>query len=417
MTTSAQDIVIVGAGAAGIYTAALLRKKKPELSVTLIDPSDVHYYQPGFTIVGGGEYTLEQTKRQTRDLIPAGAKWVQARVAEFDPDNNQVALENGERLSYRWLVACPGMINDWKKIEGLTDTLGKNGVCSNYSQDYVNYTWELINTFNGGPALFTQPPMPIKCPGAPQKIAYLAADRWRQRGFLEKCDVHFMTAVGAMFGVAPFSAALDKVVARYGIKPHFFHNLVAVNGDKKTATFEKVQGDTKELITYDYAMLHVTPPQTTPAFVKQSRLANSAGFIEVNNSTMRHVRYENVFALGDACSTPNSKTAAAVRKQAPVLVKNLLSAMKNEKLDAVYDGYGSCPLTTSLNTVMLAEFIYGGKVTPSFPLNPFVERKIWWWGKKVGFPLLYWQMLKGLEIDIPHSEAKAKPYLASSTGT
>lgn len=414
MASPTHDIVIVGAGTAGIYTAALLRKKRPELSVTLVDPSDVHYYQPGFTIVGGGEYSLEKTKRRTRDLIPAGAKWIQAKATELDPDKNEVALDNGERLQYRWLVACPGLSNDWNKVAGLLDTVGKNGVCSNYSPDYVNYTWRLIDGFKGGPAIFTQPPMPIKCPGAPQKIAYLAADRWRQRGFLDKCDMHFMTAAGAMFGVAPFSAALDKVVARYGIKPHFFHNLVAVDGDKKTATFEKVQGDTKELVTYDYGMLHVTPPETTPAFVKQSPLANSAGFIEVNQSTLRHVRYENVFALGDACSTPNSKTAAAIRKQAPVLVKNLLSAMKSEKLDAVYDGYGSCPLTTSLNTVMLAEFIYGGKVTPTFPLNPFVERQLWWWGKKVGFPLLYWQMLKGLEFDISHSEAKAQPYLAGS---
>lgn len=417
MAQGKQHVVIVGAGTGGITVAALLRKKNPALSITIVDSAPVHYYQPGFTIVGGGEYSLEKTKRKTRDLIPSGVEWKATRVQAFEPNNNEVVLESGDRLHYDWLVASPGIVNDWQKVNGLIETLGRNGVCSNYSPDYVNYTWELIDNFKGGPALFTQPPMPIKCPGAPQKIAYLAADRWRQRGLLAKTELHFMTAVGAMFGVPAFSAALDKVVERYGIKAHFNTNLVAVDGEKRTATFLETKGDTTESVTYDYALLHVTPSQTTPEFVKQSPLANATGFIEVNNSTLRHVRFENVFALGDACSTPNSKTAAAIRKQAPVLVKNMLSAMADEKLEAVYDGYGSCPLTTSLNAAILAEFIYGGKVTPTFPLDPFVERKLWWWGKKIGFPLLYWQMLKGLEFDIPHSEQKAQPFMVGRAGT
>lgn len=409
MTHTTHEVLVVGAGAAGITVAAQLRRKAPKLAITLVDPAEFHYYQPGFTIVGGGAYPFEKTVRRTQELIPKGATWLQARVASFQPEKNQITLENGDTLEYQWLIAAPGVVNDWNKIEGLTDTLGKNGVCSNYSADTVRYTWELVDQFKGGRALFTQPPMPIKCPGAPQKIAYLAADRWRQRGI--SAEMHFLTAGPTMFGVPEFAAALNKVVARYNIQPHFTTNLVAVDGAARKATFEVTKGETKERVTYDYDLLHVTPPESPPAFVKQSALANAAGYIEVNQSTLRHVRFDNVFSLGDACSTPNSKTAAAVRKQAPVVVQNLLASMRNEHLNAMYDGYGSCPLTTSLSTVMLAEFVYGGKITPSFPLNPFTERRLWWYGKTIGFPWLYWEMLTGFDFDIAHSADKAKRFM------
>ena len=409
MTHTTHEVLIVGAGAGGLTVAAQLRRRAPHVAVALVDPAELHYYQPGFTTVGGGAYAFDKTVRHTKDLIPTGAQWIQARVASFQPEKNQLTLENGDTHEYKWLIAAPGIVNDWNKVEGLSDTLGKNGVCSNYSPDTVRYTWELIDQFKSGRALFTQPPLPFKCPGAPQKIAYLAADRWRQRGI--KADMHFFTAGPTIFGVPEFAAALDKVVQRYGIQAHYTTNLVALDGAKRVATFEITKGDVKERVTYEYDLIHVTPPQSPPTCVKQSTLANAAGFIEVNQSTMRHVRFDNVFGLGDACSTPNSKSAAAVRKQAPVVVQNLLAAMRSEQLNAVYDGYGSCPLTTSLSTVMLAEFIYGGKITPTFPLNPFVERRLWWYGKIIGFPWLYWQMVKGFDFDIAHSVEKAKPFM------
>jgi sulfide:quinone oxidoreductase len=408
------DVLIVGGGAAGITVAAILRRQRPKLSVGLIEPSEVHYYQPAWTIVGGGEYSLDKTRRPMASLIPKGVDWIKGAASAFEPQTNVVVLADGTQVGYQMLVACPGIHNDWEKVAGLKEALGHDGVCSNYSAETVESTWRFIDAFKGGTALFTQPPLPFKCPGAPQKIAYLAADRWRQRGLSEQCDMHFLTATPGMFGVPYYARALSRIIAGYNIAPHFKHNLIAIDGGKREATFE-VTGDDeqKSHVSFNYDLIHVSPPESPPAFVKNSPLANEAGYIEVDQNTLRSTRFDNVFALGDACSTPNSKTAAAVRKQAPVLVANMLAVIDGHELSQSYDGYASCPITTSLDKVMLAEFIYGGKVTPTFRMDPSVPRKIWWWGKKTGFPLLYWDiMLKGRHfIDIRHGEDKAAAFM------
>lgn len=402
------QILIVGGGAAGISVAASMRRESRSLDIAIIEPSEVHYYQPAFTVVGGGAYDFEKTKRPEASLIPKGVEWIRDAVTAFDPGRNSLSLRSGASVSYDYLVVCPGIQLDWNKIEGLSETLGKNGVCSNYSPDTVRYTRECIRQFSGGTALFTQPPMPIKCAGAPQKIMYLAADRFRRRGLLSRADIQFCNAGPAMFGIPFFARELDKVAESYGAKRNFNCNLIAIDGPGKTATFEKTASDgARERVQIQFEMIHVTPPQSAPDFIKQSPLANAAGWIDVDRNTLKHARYPNIFGLGDATSTPNAKTAAAVRKQVPVVVRNILALMQGRELDPGYDGYGSCPLTTSLSTVMLAEFAYDGRVTPSFPvLDPRKNRTIWWFGKKYLLPLLYWSyMLKGIHFDIPHRES------------
>ncbi len=413
--TQHHTVLIVGGGAAGVSIANNMRRQNAAIDIAIVEPSEKHYYQPGFTIVGGGAYTLKQTMRNEADLIPASVRWHKDYVDSFLPEENAVVLRSGDKLTYEYLVVCPGIQLDWHKIQGLAETLGKNGVCSNYSPDTVEYTWECVKNLESGTALFTQPPMPIKCAGAPQKIVYLTADRLRKKGILDKLSLEFCNAGGVLFGVPFFAQALAKVVADYGIKTNFNCNLVAVDGPSKTATFEVTDASgSKQQVTKEFTMLHVTPPQSAPDFIKQSPLANAGGWIDVNEKTLQHNRYPNIFGLGDAAATSNAKTAAAVRKQVPVVVDNILALMKSAAVQEGYDGYGSCPLTTSLNTVMLAEFSYGGKVTPSFPLlDPRANRGIWWWGKTTGFPWLYWHiMLKGYRIDIPHREAYAKKFLS-----
>ncbi len=410
-------LLIIGGGAAGVSVANNLRRINKSIAIAIVEPSEKHYYQPGFTIIGGGAYSMRQTTRNEADLIHPSVTWIKDYAENFQPEQNTVGLRSGEQLSYDYLVVCPGLQLDWDKITGLRETLGQNGVCSNYSPETVEYTWTCIQNLQAqgsGTALFTQPPMPIKCAGAPQKIMYLTADRLRKQGILDKFNIGFYNAGPGIFGVPFFAKALSKVVASYGLGTNFNHNLIAVDGPNKTATFEHTDAEgNKQKVTQTFDMLHVTPPQSAPDFIKQSPLANAAGWVDVNEKTLQHNRYPNIFGLGDATSTPNAKTAAAVRKQVPVVVDNILLLINNQAITHEYDGYGSCPLTTSLSTVMLAEFAYGGKVTPSFPwLDPRENRFVWWLGKTTGFPWLYWHiMLKGYRIDIPNLESYAQRFL------
>lgn len=395
------QVLIVGGGTAGITVAASLRRRGPgSLDIAIIEPSDTHYYQPCFTLVGAGTYDMAKTHRPERSLIPAGVTLVSGAAKAFAPENNSVTLESGDTLTYDYLVVCTGVKLDWDKIEGLSATLGKNGVCSNYAPQHAPYTWQCVQTLKpGSRAVFTQPPLPFKCPGAPQKIAYLTADHLRRAGMLPACDLQYFVHAPAVFGVPFFARELNKVIARYGIKAQFQQNLVSVDGATKTAVFEAVGGDDKgKRTTVSFDMLHVSPPQSPHDAIKTSLLANAAGWVEVNQNSMQHVRFPNVFSLGDVCSTPNSKTAAAVRKQAPVVVRNLLHLIAGGAIETGYDGYASCPLTTAYGKTILAEFIYGGKVTPTLPLDPAKERWIAWWIKATGLPFFYWNyMLKGHE--------------------
>jgi sulfide:quinone oxidoreductase len=408
------QVVIVGGGAAGITVAATLRRKAggAALDAAIIEPSDVHYYQPAFTLVGAGAYSLAATRREEAPLIPARVSWIRDAAAGFDPANNRVALASGGSVSYDFLVVCPGVELNWERIDGARDALGKDGVCSNYSPSYAEHTWSCLRALKrGATAVFTQPPLPFKCPGAPQKIAYLAADHLRKQGLLNACKLHLFVHAPVIFGVPYFARELVKVAARYGIEVHYQHNLVAVDAARKEAVFEIVGGDKQgQKLAVPYDVLHVTPPQTPPAAVKTSPLANAGGWVDVNQNTMQHAKFANVFGLGDVCSTPNSKTAAAIRKQAPVVVKNLLAAIQGNTIEQQYDGYASCPLTTAYGKVLMAEFVYGGKVTPTLPLDPSQERWINWWIKTTGLPHMYWNyMLKGYEWFLAHNTDFVEP--------
>lgn len=409
------QIVIVGGGAAGITTAASLRRHdrlRTLGSIALIEPADTHFYQPAFTLVGAGASTLESTRKQTSELIPPGVTWIKDAVTGFAPASNTVSLASGTDLTYDYLVVCPGLQLNWRAVAGLQESIGKNGVCSNYSAATVQYTWECMQALQpGAKALFTQPPMPIKCPGAPQKAAYLTADYLKRSGIRDACEVRFLTQTPAIFGVPFYARELVKIAAAHGIVVHYEHNLVAVDGPGRLATFEIVGGEQQgQRLSLPFDMLHVTPPQGAPDFLKASPLVNAAGLVEVHQNSLQHVRYPNIFGLGDAASTPNSKTAAAVRKQAPVVARNIVHLKLKGELENAYDGYASCPLTTAYGRVLMAEFIYGGKPTPTLPLDPRKERALNWWIKKSFLPRLYWDyMLKGYEAFPGHDTHYVDP--------
>lgn len=399
---ASHDIVIVGAGAAGISVASSLKSRQPDLDVAVIDPADIHYYQPGWTMVGGGIFKPEQTAKTLGSLIPKGVTWLKAAVAAFEPSENAVVLDGCRIVKYKRLVVCPGIKLDWHSIEGLVETLGKNGVTSNYRYDLAPYTWDLVQGLKSGRALFTQPPMPIKCAGAPQKALYLSGDAWHRNGALPNIDIQFMNAGGVLFGVKDYVPALETYVQKYNADLNFFHNLIAVDGAAKKAWFEVKEPDSEpRTVETEFDMIHVCPPQSAPDFIKVSPLADEAGWVDVDQATLRHKTYENVWSLGDVMNAPNAKTAAAARKQAPVVAENIMADIEGRAPVAQYDGYGSCPLTVERGKIVLAEFGYGGTLKPSFPkwvVDGTKPTRAAWLLKEKVLPPIYWQaMLRGRE--------------------
>ena len=396
------EVVIIGGGAAGVAVASSLLSRNSKLDVVIIDPADTHYYQPGWTMVGGGVFKPATTVKTMASVIPSKAKWIQAAVAGFEPDANQVILEGCRPISYDALIVCPGLKLNWHGIEGLVETLGQNGVTSNYRYDLAQYTWELVKKFKKGRAVFTQPPMPIKCAGAPQKAMYLSADHWLRSGHLADVDIEFYNSGPVLFGVKEYVPALMEYVKRYRAKLNFNHRLTKIDGPAKKAWFtvSDADGNTSTLET-TFDMIHVVPPQQAPDFIRASSLVDAAGWVDVSQDTLQHKRYPSIYALGDVTNCPNAKTAAAARKQAPVVATNVLFDLNKGQHRAAYDGYGSCPLTVQRGKIVLAEFGFGGRLMPSFPKwfinSQQPSRLAWILKERILPPIYWWAMLKGRE--------------------
>ncbi len=415
------QILVIGGGTGGIMTAAQLKKKDKNLDIGLVEPADTHYYQPAWTLVGAGTYDFKKTARPMASLIPKGVDWVRDYATALKPEKNVISTKKSGDISYDYLVLSPGLVNDTSLIEGLTEAIDKGVVCSNYTDP--EHTWEVLRNFKGGNAVFTQPATPIKCGGAPQKIAYLAADYFRKKGILKDSNVIFATPGTVIFGVQQIKETLLKVIDRYGMHFRPFYAPFKIDAEKKVIYFKytakedkrvpiregnKISEsiDEKDVISMPFDMLHLAPPQTAPQFVKDSVLVNDAGWVEVDHHSLQHVNFSNVFALGDVTALPTAKTGAAIRKQVPVIVDNLLGLMKQEGLkNQSYNGYSSCPLVTGYGKMVLAEFDYQNKFTPDPKLKQMLifdsSKEHWrlWMLKKYMLPYLYWnKMMKGKKV-------------------
>lgn len=392
-------ILIIGGGSAGLSVAARLRRAG-EHDITVVEPSRNHYYQPLWTLVGGGRAPVAASRRDEGRLIPSGVRWVQGGAAEIDPAGRTVTLGSGVRIGYQVLVVAPGIQLDWDEVPGLAGTLGMRGVSSNYRADLAPKTWQFLRDLRSGTAVFTLPAGPAKCPGAAQKICYLAADWYRRQGVLGNIRLVLVLPTPAIFGVPEFARVLHQVVERYGIELRLQHELLEVDSyNREVIIADQAEGGSKQRLRYD--VLHVVPPQSAPDWIKQTSLADSSdrkGWVAVDKHTLQHVAFPEVFALGDVCNAPIAKTGAAVRAQAPVVSRNIVDYLSGRPLSGHYDGYAACPITTSRNRMLLAEFDYTGRPHPTIPfLNTQKERYDMGLLKRYGLPFLYWNlMLRGL---------------------
>jgi sulfide:quinone oxidoreductase len=432
------QILVIGGGTAGIMVSSMLKRKDSSLQIGLLDPAKMHYYQPAWTLVGANTYDFDKTGKTMDSLIPNGVEHIKEFADKFDPDNNKLITKNGTEFTYDYLVVAPGLKIAPDLVEGLSEAMDKGVVCSNYTNP--NHTWEVLKNFKGGTALFTQPATPIKCGGAPQKIMYLAEEYFKKSGVKDKTDIIFAMPGNVIFAVKKVAKTLMKVIDEKDINVRFYHKLVKVDAKEQIAWYQilkesddgndcvvikakegdvvdkEIQHNYKDvkavekegLIGIHFDMMHLAPPQQAPDFIRNSPLATESGWLSVDVGTMQHKKYTNIFGIGDVCELPTAKTGAAIRKQTPVVVENILHLITKSKLaDKTYDGYSSCPLVTGYGKMVLAEFDYSKKFKPDPKLKEFPlmisdsSKQHWrlWILKKYLLPYLYWnKMMKGIEV-------------------
>lgn len=414
-------IVIIGAGLGGISVAARLNRALSDPDITIIDGAEKIDYQPGYTLIASGVYGPDDVTYDRAELIPSGVKWIKEYASEIDADNNSVTTASGQKIDYDYLVVATGCETDYSMINGLSEEdVGRNGITSVYTLSGSQKAFAQIQEFveHGGTGLFTDPATPIKCGGAPKKIQFLVDDYARREGKHDKIKTIFLPDGGAMFSVKEYATMIEELYKEKGMEWRFRHNLIEIDPSAKRATFEHTyttKGDfdpvlgEHEMITHkdrvelDYDLIHITPPMHAPKVLKDSALswkkgsAAAGGWMELTKETLQHPVYKNVFGLGDSAGIPMGKTGGSVRKQAPVLVENLISVMEGKEPTAQYGGYTVCPLIVDYGRVAMLEFDWNKEPKPSFPLDPTQPRWIYWIMKVYMLkPMTMIGMLKGL---------------------
>ncbi|NHB75972.1 NAD(P)/FAD-dependent oxidoreductase [Rhodobacter calidifons] len=405
-------IVIIGAGAAGTAIANRLVERLDGATITIVDPRAEHLYQPGLSLVAAGLKPASYTVSKTTDWLPRGVTLLPEAAAAIDPVAKTVATTGGSKLDYDFLVVAPGLVLDHDAIPGFSlDMVGQNGIGALYAgPDHAARTWQAARKFTeeGGVAVMTRPATEMKCAGAPLKHAFLVEDIASRTIGAGKFEMHYTAPQGALFGVPIVAEKVRMLMGQRGIRTHLQHRLVSIEPGQKRATFEKTEIDPatkaeiKSLVEMPYDYLHVIPPQRAPEVIRQSGLSwadkwTDQGWVECDQKTMRHLRYPEIFALGDVAGVPKGKTAASVKWQVPVVEDHLVAALQGKEGTEVYDGYTSCPLITRVGRAMLIEFDYNNNLVPSFPgvIAPLEELWISWLMKEVALKATYNAMLRG----------------------
>lgn len=415
-------IVIIGGGAAGISMAARLVNALKKPDITLIDPSDKHFYQPGFTLIGGGVYKPDEVFLEQKDCIPNGVKWVKDSVVALDPENKIVITVKGEKFNYDFLVLTPGLVYDWDNIEGIDkNSLGQGNANCIYEYEGAIKTWEAIQQFvkKGGRGIFTDTYTKHKCGGAPKKICLLTEHLARKQNARQNLQLDFFTASKELYDVPFFTPRLLEIYKERNIPINLNTRITGIDtaakkvymktivkGVEKDANGKEIQTITSTRHTENYDFLHFLPPMGAPKFVKDAGVSVttgsrvSEGWVDVDKYTLVHKKYPNIISFGDVSGVPTSKTSAAVRKQTPIAAENLIALMEGKAPTAKYNGYAACPIITDYGHVLLCEFDYDKKPDITFPfslLDMSKEQYAAWLLKVYALkPVYFYGMLNGL---------------------
>lgn len=388
-------VIVIGGGNGGLSVAGRLRRMGIR-DIAVVEPREHHLYKPLFSHIAGGTAPASMAVRNQGDVTPKGVAWIKDAVTHLDPDASSIVLASGALLTYDHVIVSPGIQNDWDSIPGLRAAMASPSGASNYEFELAIKASALLRDLRRGTVVFSQPAGPASCAAAAQKPMYLACDYWRATGVLGQIRVIMIVPDDTVFGIPEIDRELGRKIDQYGIELRTRSSIVEVDAADRVATIVRSGDPEPERVPYD--ALLVEPPQSAPGWLARSGLAApdaDGGFVEVDPETLRHVRYENVWSLGDAAATTNSKSGGALRTQTLTLARNLRDVLRGRAPAARYNGYSVSPFTVSRSTVVFAEFDDHYKMKPTVPFWKGLarERRLTWILDRHILPWVYWNMI------------------------
>lgn len=374
----APNIAIIGAGLGGISLSAQLISDLPNAKITLFDADPMLYYQPGFTLIAAGIYDKDDVSYDKKDLINKKVQWVQENVAKLNVESKSLQTTSGATHTYDYLIIATGTTYEFELYKGLSEEIVNDpstNIASIYTADSAVKARDMLKKLakNGGRAIFAEPNTPIKCGGANKKLNFLLEDLARSEGGRDKLEMHLYTGGDSMLSSPIHAKMIEQLYIERDMPYSTRHLLVEVDKERNVAIFEKLMpyrenGQdkvAKERVEVPYDYLFVIPKMKTSDFIAQAGLSISKGhtagnWVDVDKYTLQHKKYPYIFAIGDCAGIPKGKTGASIRKQYPVVAKNLIAHLQGQNLEAKFNGYTACPLLTGYGKAVMVEFNYEG---------------------------------------------------------
>lgn len=365
-------VVVLGGGVGGTLVANLLHKELGrDARVTVVDPTGMHVYQPGFLYVALGQANGRWLTRDERTLLHRGVELAVERAIRIHPDAGTVQLERGGSLDYDYLVVSTGARLVPEQVPGLTEATHEF-----YSLEGSQRLREELARFTGGRIHVGIAGIPYKCPPAPVEFVFLLDEYLRKRGIRERSSITLLSPLNRAFTIESASKVIQPMLTERGIELTTFFNVESVDPDAGTIMSlegEKVESD----------LMVVVPPHRGQSVVGASALGDSGDWLPTDRTTLQVEGQERIFAIGDATNLPISKSGSTAHFEAPVVASRIASLIRGTAPKSNYGGRVMCFLETGNRRATVLRFDYEHPPAPPQP-------NMLWHSAKWMFNRLYW---------------------------
>ena len=387
-------LVILGGGTAGTMSANRLRRRLDpgDWKISVVDKSEIHYYQPGHLFVPFGIYRPQDVVKPRRRFIPDGVDLIFGEIAQVVPAENRVLLTDGQELPYDYLIIATGTSPRPDQTPGMAETEWRKSVHEFYTLEGATALGERLADWDGGRMLVQIVDMPIKCPVAPLEFTFLADAFFAERGIRDRVDLTLVTPLEGAFTKPIASKHLGSILGERGVR---------IEGD---FVVERIDPDRKTVVSYDgreipFDLLVTVPLHMGADYLAASGLGDELNYVPVDKCTLLSKAYANIFAIGDASDIPTSKAGSVAHFSLELFEDNFVSHVRGRAMTRPFDGHANCFIESGHGKGLLIDFNYDTEPLPGkYPLpgiGPFSllrETEANHWGKMM-FRWVYWNLL------------------------